>query len=147
MTREEKEALKMLDRGHRMEVLANTIDNYVAAGDQLPPHTLEVMANLILNEELSDTSSNKATLQEYPVYSQSQISRQDEKISWGSDKALEALASNGSFYFDKKAQRRVRLQNEAFTVDEAVQRRIKNKARKRQYNEFTRPGPVHIYYI
>lgn len=111
---------------------------------------LEQLANLALHEELTDKSQYKVREEEYPFLSDMQMARRTEgahERNNGVQKGeapftnAETIATNGRNYAVPK--RRKRSIHEDMLRDE--QALIRNKERRRKYNEFTAVQPVITY--
>lgn len=116
----------------------------------LDDRLLEKAANLVLYEELTDKSQNKVREMEYPFLSDMQMARRTEgahERNTGVQKGeapftnAETIATNGRNYAVPK--RRKRSIHEDLLRDE--QAMIRNKERRRIYNEFTAIQPVITY--
>lgn len=116
----------------------------------LDAQLLDQLTNLALHEELTDTTSNKATSSEYPFLSDIQLARRREGAHEAKGKtqkgeAPETAAANigmdGRDYSVPK--RRKRSLYEDTLRDAAVHSR--NKERRQKYEEFTRVQPVITY--
>lgn len=116
----------------------------------LDAQLLEQLTNLALYEELTDTTSNKATSTEYPFLSDVQLARRRDGSHEAKGKtqkgeapysAAANIGMDGRDYSVPK--RRKRSAYEDTLRDAAVHSR--NKERKRKYDEFTRVQPVITY--
>mgnify|MGYP000910974900 CR=1 FL=1 len=113
---------------------------------------LEQLANLALHEELTDKSQYKVREEEYPFLSDMQMARRTDgahERNTGVQKGeapftnAETIATNGRNYAVPK--RRKRSIHEDLLRDE--QAMIRNKERRRKYNEFTAIQPVIAYIL
>ncbi len=111
---------------------------------------LEQLANLALYEELTDKSQYKTRDAEYPFLSDMQLARRQtgaNERNTGVQKgespygAAATIAMDGRDY--KAPVRRKRSDYENILQD--VNAQIRNKERKRKYNEFTKVQPVITY--
>lgn len=124
----------------------------------LPPlnlmdaQALNRLADLCLYEELTDKSQYKTRDTEYPFLSEMQMARRAggaHERNTGVQKGeapftnAETIATNGRNYAVPK--RRKRSIHEDLLRDE--QAMIRNKERRRKYNEFTEIQPVKTYKI
>jgi hypothetical protein len=127
------------DRSKRMAATAAMVDGYIAMYDETPDKTqLERLADVCLREELTDKTPWKSRNTEYPFFSEWQLdlkTRQDTK-----ETASDTTATDGRDY--RKPTRRQKRHYENKFIDRTA--RIRNKARRRKYNEFTREQPVVV---
>lgn len=116
----------------------------------LDAHLLDQLTNLALYEELTDTTSNKATSTEYPFLSDIQLARRREGAHEAKGKtqkgeapyvAAANIGMDGRDYSVPK--RRKRSIYEDTLRDATVHSR--NKERRQKYEEFTKVQPVITY--
>lgn len=131
-----------LDRIERIEEITALADAYYDSVGEHPDSTaLERMANLVIYEELSDSHPDKMTREEYPIMSETQLSRRKE----GKHRKKEAnnrievpfkLAVNVGVDGRNYAVpvRRERSLRENMAVDE--QAKSRNKELRKRYNDF-----------
>lgn len=100
---------------------------------------LDRLADVILYEELTDTSKNKMTREEYPIMSEYQEDRRRDNEY--ADVLAESYDSNGVNH--AKPERRHRTERDNRFVEKEA--RTKNRARKAQYLKDTSPGAVVTY--
>lgn len=134
----------------KLEQLAE--EYYVKAGEMPDAVALERMADLCLYEELTDDDEHKVSRNEYPILSETQIARRQEgKHARKTDnpKIEVPLKIADNYGIDGKMHdvpsRRVRSDRENRFVDKEA--RIRNKERKKRYDEFTKTQPVISYKI
>lgn len=111
---------------------------------------LEELVDLILYEDLSDNSSNKASKYEYPFLSAYQLARRKEGVHEAKgvvqkgEVPLKAALHYGLDMCDHRMPtRRKRSTYEDLYVDKAA--KIRNEERRAKYNEFIKPGVVITY--
>jgi hypothetical protein len=127
-----------LPREARLLKIEQLTEDYFAKTREMPDAiTLERLADLCLYEELTDPNPDKITDEEYPFMSEHQFDRRDKRESSVGD-ALDNSAADGRKHF--KPARRQRTDYENRFVDKKA--KIRNKERKKQYNEFTKVQPV-----
>lgn len=111
---------------------------------------LDQLANLALYEELTDKSQYKTREAEYPFLSDLQMARRqtganerNTGVQKGESpfKAASTIASDGRDYANPTRRKRSTYEN--LLQDE--QAKIRNKERRRKYNEFTGKQPVITY--
>lgn len=117
-----------------------------------PPdaHLIGNLADLLLYEELTDTTSNKATSTEYPFLSEYQLARRREGsheqagANQKGEVTLNAALNVGTDGRDYRVPvRRKRSNLEGIRIDSAS--RSRNKAMRERYNAAIKPGPVTTY--
>ena len=141
------EYLKEVRRDERIRLIGEYIEDYYREmGDVPDAAVLEALADVILHEELSDTDPDKVTNNEYPFFSEWQLIHRGKRQVKDSS-ATKYAATDGKFYFKGRRPRPVSLPNDANVVDEATERRKKNKERRKRYNEATKPSEVIVYRI
>ncbi|MBU8715408.1 hypothetical protein KM924_23175 [Brevibacillus parabrevis] len=119
-------------RQARIYAAQTLVDDYFACIGEMPEGTeLERLADLILNEELTDKHPDKVTRTEYPFLSESQFARRRNNET-SLDRAAESLDANGVDH--RKPTRRLRNKWEDAFVDENAQ--IRNADRQRHYSAF-----------
>lgn len=116
----------------------------------LDSRLLDAATDLLLNEELSDTSSNKATKFEYPFLSEFQLARRKDGaheargVVQKGESPISAASSYSQDLRDYRTpNRRRRSTFENIYIDEATKSR--NRERRKRYSEFIKPGPVVVY--
>jgi hypothetical protein len=99
------------DRNERMRVINDLIEEYIAdTGERPDARSLDKLSSLILYEELKgDTRPNKATAEERPILTSSQVKRRQEKEVTGN--ILNVVRSDGKV-FTPKSKRSVQMQRE-----------------------------------
>lgn len=137
-----------LPRGLRLVKIEQLTEDYFAKTGEMPDGVaLERLADLCLYEELTDDNEHKVTHNEYPILSDTQIARRREgKHARKTDnpkievplKVAESFGIDGRTY--DIPSRRVRSERENRFVDKEA--KIRNKERKRRYEEFTKVQPV-----
>lgn len=117
-----------------------TEDYYRLAGEMPDVVALERLSDLILHEELTDPSPDKLTNEEYPFMSEHQFDRRDRRES-SVGEAIDNSSADGRNHL--KPTKRSRTDYENRTVDRKA--KIRNKERKKAYNDFTKVQPVVVY--
>lgn len=119
-----------------------------------PPDSalLDQLANLILHEDLTDSTAWKTRQSEYPFLSEIQLARRRDgvhqrKNEGGSGEvrinAAKYRATDGLDH--RKPYRKIRSTAENILIDE--EKRSRNVERRRKYEEFTKIQPVTTYKI
>ncbi|MCY7967735.1 hypothetical protein MOB49_11590 [Bacillus haynesii] len=131
-----------LDRIERIEEITALADAYYDSVGEHPDSTaLERMANLVIYEELSDSHPDKMTREEYPIMSETQLSRRKEGKHRKKEanyrievpfKLAENVGVDGKNY--ALPVRRERSLRENMAVDE--QAKSRNKELRKRYNDF-----------
>lgn len=130
------------DRQERIKAIAALVDDYsLYIGEAPDPVQLERLADYILREELTDKNPYKVSHNEYPIFSESQIKRR--KGTEARPEAACYVANDGRDY--RTPRRRNRTINESIWIDRKAKSR--NKERRAKYREYTKPGPVKIYFL
>jgi len=138
------------DRTERIRAIDALIDEYVdAIGSAPDPKQLERLADYILREELTDSSKDKVSREEYPILSEWQLARRtsgkhqrkEDAVIEVSLSAAKYIATDGRDY--RYPKRRKRTVQEMLFIDENA--KIRNKERRRKYKEFTKPSKVKVY--
>lgn len=120
------------DRQARIAAVQALVEEYFVCVGEVPEGSeLDRLADLILNEELTDKHPDKVTRTEYPFLSESQFARRRNNET-SLDRAAESLDANGVDH--RKPTRRLRNKWEDAFVDENAQ--IRNADRQRHYNAF-----------
>lgn len=118
-----------------------------------PPDSalLTRLTDIILDEEISDSRPDKMTLEEYPIMSEFQRERRQEGKNVRKGKFpkgevdLGAIMNHGTDGHDYRTPvRRKRTTQEYLFVD--YENKSRNKARKKNYLEFTKTQPVTAYF-
>lgn len=147
-----------LPRKERFAAIERLTDEYIAATGRRPnPAQLDRLATLCLYEEVTDATPDKMTVNEYPIMSDEQYARRTEGkhvrrrdkngklIPNKTEIPLKSAHSRGTDGRDYRTPKRRRLStDEAIIADE---KRIRNKERRRRYNEFIKPGKVEVWFI
>jgi hypothetical protein len=139
-----------LPRELRLVKIEQLTEEYFAKTGEMPDGTaLEKLADLCLYEELTDDDRMKVRNNEYPFLSDTQLARRQEgKHARKQDNPnIEVpLGIAGNYGVDGRTHdyptRRVRSERENRFVDKEA--RIRNKERKKAYDEFTKIQPVVI---
>jgi hypothetical protein len=126
------------ERMGRIEALAE--EYFAKAGEMLDAVALERMSDLCLWEELTDNNEHKTSQTEYPFLSERQYDRRDSR-EVKSKNDMDGNAVDGRKH--GLPTRRERTAYENRFVDKKA--RIRNKERKREYQEFTKVQPVVIH--
>lgn len=142
-----------MPREVRLVKIEELTEQYYAETGGMPDGTaLERLADLCLYEELTDDNEHKVAHNEYPILSDTQIARRQEgKHARKTDnpKIEVPLKVAESFGVDGRSHdipsRRVRSERENRFVDKEA--KIRNKQRKKAYEEFTKVQPVNAYNI
>jgi hypothetical protein len=122
----------------RLVKIDKLTDEYFAKVGEWPDAvTLERLSDLCLYEELTDPNIHKVAHTEYPFLSEHQFDRRDSRESSVGD-AIDNSASDGQKH--ARPTRRQRTDYENRFVDKKA--RIRNKERKKAYNDFTKVQPV-----
>lgn len=141
-----------LPRKVRMVKIEELTERYYAETGDLPDaKALERLADLILHEELTDNNEHKVAHNEYPILSETQIARRQEgkhtrkeglkgEVPLG---AADSLGTDGRNH--GRPTRRERNTRENRFIDKAA--KIRNKERKKAYEEFTKVQPVITRHI
>jgi hypothetical protein len=120
-----------------VKIEALTEDYYANTGEMPDAVALERLADLCLYEELTDPNPDKMTDEEYPFMGEHQFDRRDNRESVvGSD--IENSPADGRKHL--KPTKRVRTDYENRFVNKKA--KIRNKDRKKEYNDFTKTQPV-----
>jgi len=124
----------------RAKEIKSLTDAYVeAVGERPEPKQLERLADLLLYEELHDTHPDKMTLEEYPIMSETQLSRRHSgEVSM---KVAEEYGVDRRNY--KPPVRRKRTRKETWQIDRDAKAR--NEERRKVYREFTRVQAIRFY--
>lgn len=132
----------------RAEAVANNRDFPFNPTDSA---LLTRLADLILHEDLTDSTAWKSRQSEYPFLSEFQLARRRDgvhqrKNEGGTGEATmgfaeEYIASDGRNY--SVPARRQRSIKEGIIVDENA--KIRNKERRKRYEDFTKVQPVITY--
>lgn len=142
-----------LPREVRLVKIEQLTEDYFAKTGEVPDgKALERLADLCLYEELTDSRPDKMTLEEYPIMSEIQESRRKE----GKHRKKEAntrievpLGIAENVGVDRRnynrPTRRDRSNRENQFVDKEA--KIRNKERKKVYDEFTKVQPVEITHV
>jgi hypothetical protein len=129
-----------IPRAARLFLIAELTEDYFAKTGEMPDAiALERLADLLLYEELTDTNEHKISQTEYPFLSDRQFDRRDSrevKSAFGMD----GNAADGQKH--GRPTRRERSSYENKFVDKKA--RIRNKERKKAYQDFTKVQPVII---
>lgn len=115
-----------------------TEEYYVKTGELPDAKALERLSDLCLYEELSDPHPDKVTRTEYPFFSETQF--EERYKSEASFKFAEEHGVDGRDHSPPLRRKRTNKDNKF--VDKNA--RIRNKERKRKYDEFTKVQPVTI---
>ncbi|HDR7992626.1 hypothetical protein COK77_08075 [Bacillus cereus] len=128
------------NRDVRAKEIKSLTDAYVeAVGERPEPKQLERLADLLLYEELHDTHPDKMTLEEYPIMSETQLSRRHSgEVSM---KVAEEYGVDRRNY--KPPVRRKRTRKETWQIDRDAKAR--NEERRKVYREFTRVQAIRFY--
>lgn len=131
-----------LDRIERIKEINALVEAYHDSVGKSPDSAaLERMANLIIYEELSDSHPDKMTREEYPIMSETQLSRRKEGKHRKKEanyrievpfKLAENVGVDGRNY--ALPVRRDRSLRENVAVDE--QAKSRNKERRKRYTDF-----------
>jgi hypothetical protein len=127
-----------LPREVRLAKIDKLTEDYFAKTGEIPDVVaLERLADLCLHEELTDPNPDKMTTEEYPFMGEHQFDRRDKRESVvGSD--IENSSADGRKH--SKPTRRERSDYENKFVNKKA--KIRNKERKKAYNDFTSVQPV-----
>jgi hypothetical protein len=126
----------------RVKIEALTEEYFARAGEWPDGAALERLSDLCLYEELTDPNPDKMTAEEYPFMGEHQFDRRDKRES-AVGSAIDNSAADGRKHF--RPTKRSRTDYENRFVDKKS--KIRNKERKRSYNDFTRIQPVISYKI
>lgn len=137
------------DRTQRIAVIGRITEDYKPAG--IDPKLLERLADVILDEELTDPNPHKVAQTEYPFFSEFQLARRTEgkhSAKWSGNMRGESPFEHADSYGTdgrnyRVPERRIRSRDEHIYVDETA--RIRNEARAAQYKRDTSPGRVVTY--
>jgi hypothetical protein len=135
-----QKATKRGEREVRLVKIENLVEGYfVKTGEWPDAVALERLADLCLHEELTDPNPDKMTDEEYPFMGEHQFDRRDNRESVvGSD--IDNSPADGRKHL--KPTRRTRTDYENKFVNKKA--KIRNKERKKEYNEFTKVQPVVV---
>jgi hypothetical protein len=132
-----------LPREVRLVKIEELTETYVATTGEWPDAVaLERLADLCLYEELTDDNIHKVAHTEYPFLSEYQFDRRGNRES-SVGEAIDNSASDGGNHY--KPVRRPRSDYENRFLDKKA--RIRNKERKRIYNEFTKVQPIIVRHV
>lgn len=121
-----------LPRELRLIKIGELTESYYAKTGEIPDSvTLERLSDLCLYEELTDPNPDKMTTEEYPIMSEYQFDRRDNRESSVGD-AIDNSAADGRKHI--KPTRRTRTDYENRFVDKKA--KVRNIDRKRGYNAF-----------
>jgi hypothetical protein len=121
-----------LPREVRLGNVEALVEDYYAKTGEMPDAiALERLSDLCLYEELTDPNPDKMTTEEYPIMSEYQFDRRDNRESSVGD-AIDNSAADGRKHL--KPTRRSRTDYENRFVDKKAKTR--NIDRKREYNAF-----------
>ncbi|MEK3887272.1 hypothetical protein [Bacillus sp. FSL K6-3431] len=146
----------------RLNVLAREKERLVAEEKNRQPrelpfnppdaNLLEQLANLVLHEDLTDTTAWKSRQSEYPFLSDLQLARRRDGVHQRKNEggSGELNFTTADFVgIDGKDHRvplrKMRTLTDNLTIDENT--RSRNKERRRKYNEFTKIQPVITYNV
>jgi hypothetical protein len=100
---------------------------------------LDKLADLVLYEELTDNNEHKVSQNEYPILSERQFERRDNReVKSAGD--MEGNAVDGRNHMPPTRRKRSDYENRL--VDKKTKTR--NEERKRRYKEFTKVQPVEV---
>src|SRR5690554_5793378 len=159
------QALFHIPREQRLQQVENILCSYVKDYGLKPRNQdLELLADVILHEELSDSDPHKVAHNEYPILSLTQLKRRmygrgiatttnmqgevrleserNGELSDGSPKHAD-LAADGHRY--KRPIRRARSLYEHTLIDANTVSR--NNERSEQYSNNYKPSPILTYYV
>lgn len=132
-----------MPREVRLGKIEELTEGYFANTGEMPDGVaLERLADLVLYEELTDNNEHKISQNEYPILSERQFDRRDNR-EVKSTNGMDGNATDGRYH--GKPTRRERSDYENKFVDKKS--RIRNKERKKAYHEFTKVQPVKTYKI
>lgn len=114
-------------------------DYYAKTGEMPDAKALERMADLCLYEELTDSNPDKVTKTEYPFFSETQF--EERYKAEASFKFAEEHGVDGRDHSPPLRRKRTNKDNKF--VDKNA--RIRNKERKRVYDEFTKVQSVIVH--
>jgi hypothetical protein len=127
-----------LPREVRIEKINTLIENYFGKTGEMPDETaLERLSDLILYEELTDSNEHKISQTEYPFLSERQFDRRDSR-EVKSKYDMDGNALDGRNH--GMPTRRERTGYENRFIDKKA--KIRNKERKKTYDQFTKVQPV-----
>ncbi|QHZ58610.1 hypothetical protein M655_024890 [Brevibacillus sp. NSP2.1] len=130
------------DRTERARAIEALIDEYVESIGQRPDAAeLERLANAVLHEELTNRHPDKVTREEYPIMSETQLTRRQNASA--PLHAAHYEGTDGRNY--RMPTRRRRSDYENMFVDRIA--KVRNKERMKQYAKDTRAGDVVVYLI
>jgi hypothetical protein len=129
-----------MPRKERMGRIEALTEEYFAKAGEMPDGVaLERMADLVLYEELTDNDRMKVRNNEYPFFSETQF--EERRKVEASFKLSEEHGVDGRNH--KPPVRRDRSNREIKFMDKNA--RIRNKERKKKYDQFTKVQPVIIH--
>lgn len=124
------------DRSERI----SEIKSWLNAQERQPdPSELERLADYILREELTDSHPDKVTREEYPILSETQLSRRHAKEA--SEKLVEEYGTDGKSY--RQPVRKKRTKHDYARIDKAAKSR--NERRLRAYKAFVNGKDSYEY--
>jgi hypothetical protein len=127
-----------LPREVRIAVIDEAVETWFRETGEMPDaKQLERLADLILHEELTDNNEHKVSQTEYPILSERQFERRDNReVKSAGD--MEGNAVDGRNHMPPT--RRKRSDYENGVVDKKA--KIRNTERKKRYKEFTKVQPI-----
>jgi hypothetical protein len=132
-----------LPREPRLSRIDALIEEYLFLTGEMPDAVaLERLADLILYEELTDSNEHKISQTEYPFLSERQFDRRDNR-EVKSKYDMDGNALDGRNHGIPTRRERTGYENRF--VDKKA--KIRNKERKKTYDQFTKVQPVHVWNI
>jgi hypothetical protein len=141
---------EMEDRIYRLLNIDLAIKEHLLGFKERPSYAdISLIADMVLNEELTDPNPYKVTHNEYPILSETQLARRREgKHTRKKDNPIievplgiaENYGTDGRMY--DYPTRRQRSERENMFVDKEA--KIRNKERRDRYTEFTKTQPVVV---
>jgi hypothetical protein len=129
-----------MPRALRIVRIEELTEGYYAKAGEIPDNVaLERLSDLILYEELTDPNIHKVAHTEYPFLSEHQFDRRDSRESAVGD-AIDNSANDGRRH--TKPTRRSRSDYENNFIDKKA--KVRNKERRKTYQEFTKVQPVFV---
>jgi hypothetical protein len=132
-----------LPREVRIGKINTLIEVYFGKTGEMPDAVaLERLSDLILYEELTDSNEHKISQTEYPFLSERQFDRRDNR-EVKSKYDMDGNALDGRNHGIPTRRERTGYENRF--IDKKA--KIRNKERKKTYDQFTKAQPVQVWNI
>lgn len=128
-----------MPRELRLVKIEAMVEEYFAKVGEMPDDkAVERLSDLCLYEELTDTDRMKVRNNEYPFFSETQF--EERRMAEASFKLSEEHGVDGRSH--KPPTRRERTKRDIKFIDKHA--KVRNKERKKVYQEFTKVQPIII---